>query len=285
MSDSKARPSERERQTQYEPKQSGAVTQRGERPAWARTSRGRTRRGQSELVGFALIFSAAIVIIALAALTGSIGIENAQEFQQTSNAEQAFIALSNDVGDVTHHGVPSRMTEVGLADAQLDVAGPEQFNVTAGDESVMETSPVVYDTDSGTIISYHAGALIRQDGGSSVMFDEPDFGLNDGTMILSVVTTTADGVESVGGRTDVGVLAEHNETTVHASGETVDTVTIELTTAHEDAWTRYFESLESDDQVDSVAVTESSDEISATINLSGPVAVYVIETNVEVSFR
>lgn len=251
-----------------------------------RRSRKRNR-GQSELVGFLLIFSAAIVIVALAAVAGFVGVDAAQDFQKTNNAEQAFSALDNDIDDIVHHGAPSRATEIGLTDAQLSVEETESITIewNEGESVSAETSPIVYDAD-GTTITYHSGAVIRQDGEHPVLLRKPDFVIENETLLLPIIRTIPEQAGAVGGRTDVTLESRHDGSAVLVSNESVDEVSVTVTTEQADAWAEYFEQLQENDGVETVEKIHETDEsIAYEIEMSETAQLHVIETRVTVSFQ
>lgn len=205
----------------------------------------RSDRGQSELFGYLLIFSVVVLTISLIGTTGFVGLNNAQDFQRTTNAEQGFTALAGNVDDVVRRGAPSRETEIGLADASLSTENTTTVTVTVDDGTVETTTvsihPIVYDSGSGTTLTYASGALVRQDDGSSVMFRQPSFVLTNETVLLPIVVTAPDGDATTGGTTDVAIETRSANTTVLADGD-VESVTVEVSSPHAEAWHRYLES-------------------------------------------
>jgi hypothetical protein len=203
-----------------------------------------TDRGQSELFGYLLIFSVVVLTISLVGTTGFMGLNNAQDFQRTTNAEYGFTALANNVDDVVRRGAPSRETAFALADASLSLERTTTITVTVDngtpENRTVELYSIVYDSGSGTTISYSSGALVRQDGPNSVMFRQPNFVLTNDTVILPIIATTPTGDESVGGTTDVAVETRSAGTDV-LSEESDANVTIEVTSPHAEAWQRYLE--------------------------------------------
>ena len=227
-------------------------------------------RGQSELLGFGLIFAVVVLTIALVITTGFVGFNNAQQYHQSTNTEAAFTVFASNVDDVTQVGAPSRATELRLTDASLSMSS-EQSGIDIaldGDpldlEGDTETGSVVYDSGSGTTISYRSGALIREDDGNSLLFREPDFVLTEDEVILPIVRLSPDGTREIGGTSSVTVRTIDSGTDVLADRKSVsDTMTITLDTPHVDAWARYFEQYEDDGPVTDVDadVTENSVEV------------------------
>jgi hypothetical protein len=216
-------------------------------------------RAQSELLGFLLIFGVVVLTIALLGTTGFVGLDNAQDYQRTANAEGAFTAFAGNLDDVIRGETPGRSTEIRITDASLSLreessdidvsVDGERLDLEGGNR----TGAIVYDSGSNTTITYRGGALLRRDGGSSVMFREPDFLITDREVILPVVRLSPEQTGEIGGTSNVEVRTRHEETTVIAETEPVtDNVTISLGTPHVDAWTRYFEALEGEGPVRNV---------------------------------
>lgn len=201
-------------------------------------------RGQSELLGYALIFSVVVLMIAIVGTTGFVGLNDAQDFQRTTNAEQGFTALANNIDDVVRRGAPSRTTEIRLADASLSLEQTTEITVVVDngttENRTVQIYSLVYDSGSGTTITYSSGALIRQDGDSSVMFRQPNFVLGNETVVLPIVRTVSGDDGTVGGTTGAEI-----ETRSAGSGvlvdDSVENVTVEVTSPHADAWYRYLE--------------------------------------------
>lgn len=201
-------------------------------------------RGQSELLGYFLIFSVVILTILLVGATGLAGLENAEDFQRTTNVEQGFIAFASDVDDVADGGAPARSTTVGLADARLSVDRRTTITVRVDNgttENVtVEPYSLVYESGSDTSIVYTSGALVRADDGSPVLVRQPSAALSNDTLILPIVSLSPTGNETVGGTTDVAIETRHAGTDV-LTADDVDTVTIEVTSPYVDAWYRYLD--------------------------------------------
>lgn len=233
-----------------------------------------TDRGQSELVGYFLIFSVVVLTILLVGATGLVGLNNAQDFQRTTSAQQGFSALANDVDDVVRRGAPSRTTEISLADASLSLEQTTNITVRTDNESVENTTvqlhSLVYDSGSGTQIVYTSGALLRVDEGNSVMFREPNFLLGNDTVIIPAVTLSPGETDSVGGDTAVSVETSDAGTDVVGAGD-VDTVTVEVTSPRAAAWYRYLDTEADCDLPDSGTVTcrIDADHVSVTADRVG----------------
>lgn len=242
---------------------------------------GDRERGQSELVGFVLVFGVVTLTIGLVGVSGFLGLESAQDFQRTTNAEQSFTGLANNVEDVVRTGAPSRATEVRIADGRLSMERTETIEVTSDDGTLNETfesRPIVYDSGSETTLTYRNGAIVRQDGDSAVMIGDPSFVINQSVTILPLVALERGHDGPVGGSTAVDVRTRAAGADVVAVNESVgtETVTLNLTTVHADVWAQHFQ-----EQYD-VEVDVSGDSVIVTIDTE---RVYVTIHRVEVEFQ
>lgn len=214
-------------------------------------------RGQSELVGFLLVFGVVVLTIALVVVTGFVGLDGAKDFQRTTNAERAFTGLADDVDDVARGGAPSRSTEIRIADGRLSLEPAEtRIEITAVDGNstavTVETHPVVYDSGTGTTVTYRSGALVRRDGDAAVMYREPDFVLTQERVILPVVETAQEGGGPVGGTGAVDVRTVHAGEDVVIWDRPVAKVMLNVSTPNAGAWERYFEAASGDGPVTNV---------------------------------
>lgn len=227
------------------------------------------RRGQSEPLGFLLIFGVVVLTIALVGVTGFAGLESVQDFQRTTNAEQGFVALADDVEDVTVAGAPGRTTEVRIAGGSLSLTTAETTitvdyaNGTTSTTTV-ETHPLVYDSGTGTTITYRSGAVIRRDGESAVLVRDPRFVVSGDRTVLSVINATQVHGGKVGGTTAVGIRTRAAGTRLLAADAPVDGVTLNVSSPNAAAWARYFERFEGGGPVTSVS--RSGDSVEVTID-------------------
>lgn len=234
-------------------------------------------RGQSELVGFLLVFSVVVLTIALVGLTGFVGLDGAKDYQRTTNAEQAFTGLAANVDDVARTGAPSRSTQVRIADGRLSLEPMEtRIEVVGGGNTTnanVSTHPIVYDSGTGTTVTYRSGALVRRDGDSAVMFREPDFVLTNDSVILPLVRTSQASGGPVGGTGDVEVRTARTDDTHVVRDGPVEQITLNLSTQNPGAWARYFEGASGDGlnttvqrDEEYVAVTLEPDRATVTVH-------------------
>lgn len=235
-------------------------------------------RGQSETLGFLLIFGVVILSVTLVGVAGFAGLDRAQDFQRTTNVEQAFVVLGDNIEDVVQAGAPSRSTEVMIADATLSHESTKT-TVTITNENGssrtegVDSHPIVYDSDTGTTICYRNGAIIRRDGENAVMVQTPGFVLTNEEVILPLLSTRPLSDNTVGGSTSVNVRIRHAGTSVLALNEPVTNVTVNVSSSCADAWERYFRQFEDDGPVtdverngNEVGVSIQTDRVTVTVH-------------------
>jgi len=211
-------------------------------------------RGQSETLGFVLVFAIIVTSVVLVTATGYGGLQQVQAAERTNNAENAFEILADNV-DALAGGAPSRETELTLAGAGLSFGDPVTVNVSG--ENVSNTSknfsyeyelrPLVYDPDTGSTLVYANGAIIRVDRGGMVMLREPRLRLTDRESVIPVVQVRSPETRAVGGRSTVIVRTTRNETVPLAATTGEYDVTYEITSPRADAWEQHLQGYACDD--------------------------------------
>lgn len=203
-------------------------------------------RGQSEVLGFVLVFACIVLAVALVTATGLGGLQQARQSEQVENAVVAFEVLANNIDDLVEAGAPSRSVEIKLSDAQLELAEPISVRVTVtavADPNQtstyhLEPRPIVYDSRSGSTVVYEAGAVFRSDSGGAVMRHEPDFVLTRERSRLAIIETRSASSPSVGGTKRVHVRAVRSVSPLLVAETSPQNVTIEITSPRADAWER-----------------------------------------------
>jgi hypothetical protein len=212
-------------------------------------------RGQSEVVGYILVFSVVVLTVALVTVAGQAGLAETRDTQQTANVEEGFAVLAENVDDVVRDGVSGRSTELSLSGGELSLGSPVAVSVRAeySDGSVAfdrsdSYRPVVYRPDSGTELAYANGAVIaRGEGGGVAMLRRPRLLLSAERAVIPMVNTTLDRrqfrgrKESVDSESRVLVRAERRgKRPLTATDGQVD-LTVEITSPRATAWREYFE--------------------------------------------
>lgn len=197
-------------------------------------------RGQTETLGFVLVFAIITASIGIVYASGFNGLNDAREFEQVNNAERAFEVLADNIEDITHRNAPSRSTEVKLAGAQLRIADPIQFQVNdpdGGFNTTYDIRPVVYDPGTRTELVYAQGAVIRSQSTGGIVVTESTLVIDENRTILPVVQTRLTGDRGVSGSTTVLVRADLAQTRlVYANDADSNLVWFNVSSPRAEAW-------------------------------------------------
>ena len=239
-------------------------------------------RGVSETVGFVLVFALIATTIAVTFTVGLGGLEDAQLAERDNNIERAFDVLHDNVNDLGRDGIPSRATELRLGGGSLTTDASSRLIIESSTNRELEnvSTAVVYRGAGDTEIRYEYGAVIRTDGGGSVMIREPDLLFGDRTM-FGFFDLRPRGDATAGGKRTVLVRTTlADDRSVSNTGESMN-LTFEGSTV--DAWERYFEDRR-DGQGSEVidGIDRTSDELVVTLNADEGVTVH--RTTVVVRF-
>lgn len=205
-----------------------------------------TDRGQTEVLGFVMVFAIIVSTIGLVFAGGYSGLADMRDVERVNNAQRAFEVLADNAEDITFRNAPSRATEIKLFEATLSIADPieVEVNVTgsSGFNTTYEVRPVVFDADTGTEIVFAQGAVIRQQGDDGVVIHESTLQLNDSRSVVPIIQTRLDGDDRVSGSTSVLIRMEWADTTVDYSDVSGSrTVWLNLTTPRSATWRQYLE--------------------------------------------
>ena len=212
-----------------------------------RSTVGSDDRAVSDVVGYVLIFSLITISVGVITVGGFSTLEDRQDAERINNAERAFDVLAANVEDVYRGGAPSRATEMQLSGGTLQYG--DRVNITIEDGSsrslTVSPRPLIYE-DAGTEIVYITGAIIRSDGGNSVMLRDPPFRPGSSVGSFPIITTfhTA-GSTTVSTEGIVRITSEArrvNTTTPAEFGDDTGSYTIKIESSYETAWRQYFES-------------------------------------------
>jgi len=254
-----------------------------------------TDRGVSDMIAFVIVFSLIITSVGITYTFGYTTLSDYQEGEQKRNAERAFVALSNSVGEIESGRIEARAGELRLAggtvsvenDTVLTVSSPG-WNLSNGTEARLANQPTrsfVYEYE-GTTVEYENGAVFRQDGdGRHIMLAEPEYQCGDSYASVSIVQLLpSDGALSSDGT--VQVLAQQESSVllypVNRTGSndaTVDHVTVTVQSDKAEAWEDYFG--------DDWAVTGTGDERTFTCDDpggTGEIDLYVRKTRISIDY-
>ncbi|UIO98516.1 hypothetical protein Hbl1158_08055 [Halobaculum sp. CBA1158] len=212
-------------------------------------------RGQSDAIGFVLVFSLIVLTVGTVYAAGYPALEAFRTSEQLENMERAFDVLDDNVDDIVREGAPSRATEIKLNGGTLAVRERSTVTITAVNEETGEnftvpaaTRPITY-TDGDTTVASSFGAVFRSDDGAAVMRDDPGWLVDDDRAVIPLVVTSRSGERgAIGGQSTVLVAMEATSRGVAdemtAGDGHVVRVNVTVESPRVDAWKRYFESLD-----------------------------------------
>ncbi|MFB6353667.1 MAG: hypothetical protein ABEJ92_06230 [Halobacteriales archaeon] len=198
-------------------------------------------RGQTETLGFVLVFAIITASIGLVYASGFTGLNDVREFEQVNNAERAFEVFADNIEDITHRNAPSRSTEIKLADAELRIAEAIQVEVNDPDSTfnvTYDVRPVIYDPGTGTELVYAQGAVIRDQRHGGVVVKEGTLLLDANRSSIPVVQTRhVSGQGAVSGSTTVLVRARQSQTQlVYVNTTTNNKIWFNVTSPRAEIW-------------------------------------------------
>ncbi len=202
-------------------------------------------RGQTETLGFVLVFALITMSIGLVYASGFTGLDEAREFEQVNNAERAFEVLAENLEDISQRNAPSRSTEIKLADAGLRIAESIRVEVNDPDSDFNNTydiRPAIYDPDTGTEIVYSLGAVMRVQQNGGTVSRGTSFVIGENRTVLPILQTRASGNTGVSGSKTVLVRADHSQTRLLYSNDTpANEFWINVTTPRASIWKDHLE--------------------------------------------
>lgn len=200
-------------------------------------------RGQSEVIGFVLVFALVVSTVSLASVAGFGGLQDARDYERSHNAERAFEGLANGIDVVAYQGAPSRQIELVADDGQVFVGDPVTLTVgvSGGKSNEFTVHPVVYQGPDGSRLVYTMGAVIRTDADGAVMLREPGFLLSEDRSVVRLVQTQNPAGANVAGAS-VHVRADAVNDSAVIATETTQELTIRVESPRAPVWEQYFES-------------------------------------------
>ncbi|WP_436929870.1 DUF7289 family protein [Halosimplex halobium] len=167
--------------------------------------RDNTSRGQSEVIGFVIVFSAILAATLVVGVFGLNALDSVQESTVANNGEIAMQAVGDDIESIYYGSAETSTTELTLDAATLEVGDPTRVEV-----SVVSTSteswqwklyPLVYRSDAASIY-YENSLIVRQQRRGSVAVSGSLFRLDDERAVIPVVRTNATTNATVSGGTE-----------------------------------------------------------------------------------
>jgi hypothetical protein len=215
----------------------------------------REDRAVSDVVGFVLTFSIVVVAAGVVYVGGLGALEDFRDFEQANGAERSMETLASNFDELAD-GDPARASEIRLGERTISLESSLRVDVTVHesgggtDEYEFAPGSVQYESSTG-VVGYEAGGVFRGRGDRSVGLRPPTLSCTDERAILSIVelnatnatSVTRDGSVVVTGRTTSRGLIYPDDPETNATDAVH--VDVDVTgTAHERAWTRFFETHE-----------------------------------------
>lgn len=201
-------------------------------------------RGQSEALGYALVFAIVAASVGLVAATGLAGLEETATTASVDSATTAFRTFADDADDLAR-GAPARSTAVALSGGHLRVGEPVTVTVSGhrvgapGDNFSydVELRPVVYAAGDERVV-FAAGAVFRAGGGGAVAIEGPPIRLSANGSTVTLLQTRSRGVHSVGGDTTARITAWRSDAAVLRRNVTAYDLTVRVESPRAGAWER-----------------------------------------------
>lgn len=200
-------------------------------------------RAVSDLIGFILVFSLIVSVVAIVSVSGLDALQDTREAEQSKNAERAMEVLADNMADIYERGAPSRATEISLSDSQLYADGPIEIrvqNTSPTLDKTYEVRPIVHRSGDGTELVYVMGAVFRVDeNGGGIVLRDWDPVLDETRTVFPVVNTSATNNTATNIKAST-VLVRANEqgrnvTVADRDGSYTD-LTITVTSPRADLW-------------------------------------------------
>lgn len=167
-------------------------------------------RGQSEIIGFVIVFSAILSATLVVGVFGLNALEDVRESTVSNNGEVAMKALGSDLESIYYGSAESRSTELTLDSASLYVGDPTRVEVsvistdtpspTVTEDWKWKLQPLVYRSE-GASVYYENSLVVRQQREGSVAVSDPLFRFDDDRAVIPIVRTNATANASVSGGT------------------------------------------------------------------------------------
>jgi hypothetical protein len=207
-------------------------------------------RAVSDVIGYVLVFSLVSLTVAVVSVAGVSALEDARNNEQINNAERAFDVLADNMADIHNEGVPSRATEMSLAEAALSTQTTATINVSGWSGTgtnftvVRESDVVVWEAQGGppTRIVYAFGTVLRsQRDGGTVQRAGP-FEFDTGRTILPIVhTRTRDTQRFSGGIARVRGAEGVTDIGYRGDATALSNLWVNVTTEHATTWSGYLD--------------------------------------------
>ncbi|MFC4988955.1 DUF7289 family protein [Saliphagus infecundisoli] len=204
-------------------------------------------RGQSEVLGFVLLFGiVAIGSVAILLASGATtdGIESQAEIDRV---ESAFVELSTDIATAAATSDAGGTTELDIDASEGTIRKVDGGNMTVSIEGKGEVAneslgAIEYTNDDGSVVAYEGGGVWRGTGDRSMPVSGPPITYTDGTLTLPIFNVSG-GSASGSGVAVSGVNTTSNHSGLTGGVDESQNIKISVTTAYHNGWAEYFRSM------------------------------------------
>jgi hypothetical protein len=206
-----------------------------------------TERGQSEVLGFVVVFGIIVASVSLLTVAGLGELGDVRDAQRVDNVHESLKVLADNVDELVVNGAPVRETEIRLAGGDLAFGEPVTITVSghaASDRNRnfsygITSRPLVYRAGTGQRVVYSSGGVFWQHRGSASMTNGRPILLSSDRSTVSVVQTRrGSGSVGVGGSGTALIRARRVVTDLYQVNGTAYDVTIRIDSPRAAAWKR-----------------------------------------------
>mgnify|MGYP000235144480 CR=1 FL=1 len=235
----------------------------------------------SEVIGYIIILGIVFISFGLIFFNATAIFTDTEETERLENAQRGFTVLQSNVDEVVFGESPRQETKVRLGGGSVSVANQRTRVVLEvdGDEIRNRTlSPIEYTLgDEG--VTYENGAIFRQLVGEVTMASEPGWVIRDDMVSIPSIRTFGGGSVGGDGTASVRTASAGDAFIERVPADTERTVNVTIVSENADAWNRYMEDFEAEDDVgvvDNVTqINEDRVRMDMTIDDIGETFVYV----------
>jgi len=160
------------------------------------------RRGQSETVGFVLLFGMVLVTAGIIVSFGAAAVTESEESLSADRAEKVMTQMDSEISmvalgrtnsqEIDFDRVPEEKFTIDEESGQIDITKISKKDGST--EKIMDnvTLGAIKFERGNTVVAYQGGGVWRSDGEGSGMISPPEFNYRDQTLTLPLVTINGD---------------------------------------------------------------------------------------------
>lgn len=167
-------------------------------------------KAASEAIGYITLFGTIILALGIVYLNAGPVLQNTQDAQNMQAAEGVFLLLQQNVGDITQQDAPVREVGLDLQESSVGIGDDDMtwVNVSIDGRTFNHSIDRVYYEKVDQRVVYENAAVIRVSGEQSAMLSEPDWLVQNETVIVGTVATRGGG--SVAGTEGVRIVVRES---------------------------------------------------------------------------